>query len=179
MHGEIAMPEDDAGEPGQPSAPSPAGAASPALRAVALLEAAKGVLALALAAALHWLGPDAFRSALNTITGLLHLQAHGSSAWLARNITAQTLGVAAALVVMYGLLRLIEAAGLWHARAWASWLGAIGAAAYLPFELVALLRHPHWLTLAVLLVNLLVVWVLARDLWSRKRADRDLSLPQP
>ncbi|MGY0503684.1 DUF2127 domain-containing protein [Luteimonas sp. e5] len=139
------------------------------LRAVAMLEAAKGVLALLLAGALRWLGPDAFRSALQSVTELLHLQPHhGSSAWLVKAIDAGTLNLVAALVVLYGLLRLIEAAGLWRARAWASWLGAVGAAVYVPFEVVALLRHPHWLTLAILLVNLLVVWVLARDLYRRR-----------
>lgn len=42
-------------------------------------------------------------------------------------------------------------------------------ALYLPFDLFALARHPGWLSVMVLVVNLLVLWVLARDLMMRRR----------
>ena len=35
--------------------------------------------------------------------------------------------------------------GLWRAKAWASWLGCIAAALYLPFDIYALATHRHWL----------------------------------
>ena len=60
-------------------------------------------------------------------------------------------------------------AGLWRAKAWASWLGCIAAALYLPFDLYALALHRHWLEAVVVAINLLVVWVLARDLMVRRR----------
>ena len=50
-------------------------------------------------------------------------------------------------------MRLLEAWGLWRARAWASWLGCIGSAAYLPLEVDALYRHPGWPTAALLVVQ--------------------------
>ncbi len=65
-------------------------------------------------------------------------------------------------------MRLLEAWGLWRARAWASWLGCIGSAAYLPLEVDALYRHPGWPTAALLVVNLVIVWVLWRDIRRRK-----------
>ena len=71
-------------------------------------------------------------------------------------------------IAVYGLLRLLEAWGLWRARAWASWLGCVSAALYLPFELHALIRHPGWLALSVLAVNQVVVAVLGRDLLRRR-----------
>ena len=43
------------------------------------------------------------------------------------------------------------------------------AALYLPFDGYALLRHPGWPALIVFTLNLLVVWVLARDLAKRRR----------
>ena len=77
--------------------------------------------------------------------------------------------LAAAIVLAYGLLRLLEAWGLWRVKAWASWLGCVSAAIYLPFDVYALFHHPGWLSSAVLVVNLIVVAVLARDLVKRRR----------
>ena len=53
-------------------------------------------------------------------------------------------------------------------KAWASWLGCIAATLYLPLDLYALWRHPGWPAIAVLAINLLVVWVLARDIRRRR-----------
>jgi uncharacterized membrane protein (DUF2068 family) len=39
---------------------------------------------------------------------------------------------------------------------------------YLPFDAYALFNHPGWLSVTVLVVNLVVVWVLARDLFKRR-----------
>ena len=68
----------------------------------------------------------------------------------------------------YGLLHLLEAWGLWRARGWASWLGCVTAALYLPLDLYALWRHPGWPALLVLAINVVVVWVLARDILRRR-----------
>ena len=69
----------------------------------------------------------------------------------------------------YGLLHLFEAWGLWRAKAWASWLGCLAAALYLPLDLYALWHaSAAGPRLAVLAINLLVVWVLARDIRRRR-----------
>jgi len=68
----------------------------------------------------------------------------------------------------YAVLHLIEAWGLWRDKAWASWVGCIAAAIYLPFDIYALVRHPGWVSVAVLAINVLIVWVLARDLVKRR-----------
>ena len=57
---------------------------------------------------------------------------------------------------------------LWRDKAWASWLGCLAAALYLPFDGYALLHHPGWPALIVFVINLLVVGVLARDLAKRR-----------
>jgi hypothetical protein len=49
--------------------------------------------------------------------------------------------LAAAVAALYGIVHLVEGWGLWRAKAWASWLGCITAALYLPFDIYAL-RHP-------------------------------------
>ena len=144
--------------------------AHPGLYAIAVFEAAKGVIALLAAAGLAWAGPLALQQAVDGLAVKLHLNpSHGPVASLLRGINPESLGVAIAVTLAYALMRFIEAWGLWRAKAWGSWLGCIGAAVYLPFELYALVSHPGWLEASVLAVNLLVVWVLGRDLARRRQ----------
>lgn len=139
------------------------------LRAIALFEAAKGALALVAAAALTAVGPDALKHALTGAMSALHLlDADGGRPSLLDRITVETVDIATAIIVVYGIMRLIEGWGLWRHRIWASWLGCIGAALYLPFEVYALWRQPDWLTWGVFLVNLVIVVVLARDIARRR-----------
>ncbi len=90
-------------------------------------------------------------------------------AWLAKAINPEAVHLAAAVAALYAIVHLVEGWGLWRAKAWASWLGCIAAALYLPFDLYALALHRHWLEAVVVAINLLVVWVLARDLMVRRR----------
>jgi uncharacterized membrane protein (DUF2068 family) len=140
------------------------------LRAIALFEAGKGVLALGGAAALVAVGPVVLKQTIAALlTGLHLMEAGGTRPSLLDHITTETVDVAVLAILVYAIMRLIEGWGLWRHRAWASWLGCIGAAAYVPFEIYALWRHPDWLTWAVLLLNLLIVAVLARDIARRRR----------
>jgi uncharacterized membrane protein (DUF2068 family) len=71
------------------------------------------------------------------------------------------------LVVVYALVRFIEAYGLWRARRWAEWLAAVSGAIYVPFELYELSRGLSWLKLAALTANLAVVAFMLLSLRSR------------
>lgn len=144
--------------------------AHPGLHAIAIVEAVKGTLALLAASGLELLGPAPLQHALQTLIARFQLDpAHGAMAWLAQAINPGAVHLAAGVALLYGLVHLVEGWGLWRAKAWASWLGCIAAAAYLPFDLYAFAIHRHWLEAVVVLVNLLVVWVLARDLFVRRR----------
>ena len=144
--------------------------AHPGLHAIALFEAGKGVAAVLVALALAWTGPASLQHVIHAFAVKLHLNpAHGVLASVSRTINPESVGVAIAVASVYALIRFIEAWGLWHARAWGSWLGCIGAAVYLPIELYAMLTHPGILEASILLINLVVVWVLARDLLKRRR----------
>lgn len=144
--------------------------AHPGLHAVAVFEAGKGVLALLAASGLEILGPAPLRRWLHGLVEHFQLNPdHGALAALSQALNPDSVHLAAALVFLYAAMRFVEAWGLWRVRTWASWLGCIGAAVYLPFDLYALVAHPGWLSTAVLAVNLLVVWVLARDLVKRRR----------
>ncbi len=144
--------------------------AHPGLHLIALVEGAKGLLALLGASGLEIVGPDALQRWVALLIAKFQFSPdHGPFAWLLRSINPESVHLAAAAIALYGALHLVEAFGLWRARAWASWLGCVTASLYVPFEVNALLRHPGWLEVAVLAINLVVVWVLARDLMRRRR----------
>lgn len=142
----------------------------PGLHAIALVEATKGLLALLAASGLELLGPAPLQRWVHELIARFQLDPdHGAMAWLAGTINPDSVHLAAAVAAAYGIVHLIEGWGLWKARAWASWLGCVTAAAYLPFDVYALVRHPGWLSGAVVALNLLVVGVLGRDLVVRRR----------
>lgn len=144
--------------------------AHPGLHAIAMVEMAKGALALIAASGLEIMGPAPLQRALQAMIQHFQLDpATGITAWLAGVLNPTGIHIAAAIAAAYGLLHLIEGWGLWRAKAWASWLGCLSAAAYLPFDITAFLHHRHWLEAVAVAINLLVVWVLARDLFKRRR----------
>lgn len=145
-----------------------------AVRAVALVEAAKGVLVLLAASGL---------------LGLLHHDVHALAATLIRhahlnpasgyprifldaaaNLDDPHLLRLAAGAAAYAVLRLVEAWGLVRGRAWAEMLAAASGAVYLPFELAGLMREVTWHGLLLLGVNLLVVALMLAALARRRRA---------
>jgi uncharacterized membrane protein (DUF2068 family) len=145
--------------------------AHPGLHAIAVIELIKSVLALLAASGLEILGPAPIRSFIHRLIELLQFDAHHSAlAMFARKVNPESVHLAAAVVGAYGILHLIEAWGLWRAKAWASWMGCIAAAVYLPFEFYALISNPGWIALTVVVINLTIVWVLARDVWRRHTA---------
>ena len=144
--------------------------AHPGLHAIAIVEAVKGLLALLGASGLELIGPAPLKRWTTELIARFQFDpGRGVFAWLEQSIDPDSVHLAAALIGMYGVIHLAEAWGLWRAKAWASWLGCLAAAVYVPFELRAVVRHPGWIGFAVLAINLLVVWVLARDLFKRRR----------
>lgn len=159
------MPRDAPKDPGR--------RAHPGLHAIALVEMGKGVLALLAAGAVATLGAARIDDAIDRLAALSHFDAiHRALSAVARDIDPASVHLVVAAAVAYGALRLVEGWGLWRARAWASWLGAVSVAIYLPFDLYASVRHPGWIAFVVLAVNLAVLWILARDLLGRRDAPR-------
>lgn len=143
--------------------------AHPGLHVIAVIELVKGVLAIIAASGLELIGPVPLQRWIQQLIQFFQLDPeHGAMAWLAQAISPHSVHFAAAAVLAYGIIHSVEAWGLWRAKRWASWLGCLAAAIYLPFDLYALLRHPGWISLAVVAINVLVVWVLARDLVKRR-----------
>jgi uncharacterized membrane protein (DUF2068 family) len=146
------------------------------LRAVALFEAFKGTLALLAAGGLFYFIPHDLRHIALELVGRLHLNPGKSYPNVFSRILEDTsnaqLWLIGCLVVVYALVRFIEAYGLWRARRWAEWLAAASGAIYVPFELYELSRGFSWLKLAALAANLAVVAFMVLSLRSRSTGPR-------
>jgi uncharacterized membrane protein (DUF2068 family) len=130
------------------------------LRAVASLEASKGVLVLVLLVALlavhnriedyaedllYHLHVDFDRNfAQRFLRGASRLS--DSPLW--------TVGIAATL---YAIVRFIEAWGLWNRRVWAEWFALLSGALYLPWEMMKVVERATWEHLAILCSNVIIV----------------------
>jgi uncharacterized membrane protein (DUF2068 family) len=142
------------------------------VRAVALLEAAKGTLViLAGFGALSLVHRDVQRFA-GRLVAHLHLNPakHYPQIFLdaAAHLTDARLWMLAAFGATYGLVRLVEAYGLWLGRRWAEWLAAVSGAIYVPFEIYEMFHRVTWISLGALVVNLLVVGLMIHALFRRR-----------
>ena len=145
-----------------------------ALRAIALFEAAKGVLALAGSIGLLSLLHHDLRHLALEMIGLfpfvLPQHEQGMLLHYADLLNHMNPSTLIALTVAYVSIRALEAFGLWRDYAWAEWLGALSGGIYIPLELSHLLRDPGIINAAVLLINVLIVAFLGAQLWLRRRA---------
>ena len=141
------------------------------VRAVAVLEASKGLLALLVAIGLHaYAGQNLSFLAIDLVTHLhLNPASHYPSIFIAAigsisqtSLTLMALGAAA-----YTLVRFIEAYGLWHNLRWTQWFALVSGAIYLPFELYEMVHHFSLLSVIVLLINLAIVLYMFRVLFPR------------
>jgi uncharacterized membrane protein (DUF2068 family) len=143
--------------------------AHPGLHVIALIEAIKGLLAVIAASGLAILGPAPLQRWVHLLIARFQLDPeHGALALFASRISPVAVHWAAFAVVAYGVLHIVEAWGLWRAKVWASWLGCLAAALYLPLDLFAMWKHPGIAAVIVLSINVIVVWVLARDIARRR-----------
>ena len=149
-----------------------------ALRGVAILELAKGLVVLLVGfGVVSLLHRDAWDAAENSLR-ILHVspERHYAQIFLnlADNVTDAKLWAVAACAAAYSTLRFIEAYGLWHARAWAQWFALVAGALYLPFEMYELVQRPSLLHAGILLVNLgIVLYMLFLRLSGREKVEGD------
>jgi uncharacterized membrane protein (DUF2068 family) len=73
------------------------------------------------------------------------------------HLHASELRVAALFAFGYGLLELVEGAGLWLDQLWAEYLTVVATSLLIPLELYELVRHPTALKAGGLAVNVLIV----------------------
>lgn len=143
------------------------------LRSIAILEASKGVAIVALCVFLLSLLNQDLSSVVDRVTEALRLNPDSRVAdWLyrlAERTTGHGIWTAASVMLAYSTVRFVEAYGLWNARHWAEWFAVISGALYVPFEVYALVSHPEWKRLALLIGNLLLVFYLTSILLENRR----------
>ena len=149
--------------------------ASGSLRAVALFEAAKGVLTLLAGFGLLTLLHRNVEAVAATIIRALHLHPEGHYPALfltyAEGVTDARVWGIFLLGIAYSLVRFTEAYGLWHERPWAEWFGTLAGSIYIPFELYELSLGISLIKMTVLLINILVIWVIALNIQRRLRQN--------
>ncbi|MGC4077305.1 MAG: DUF2127 domain-containing protein [Rubrivivax sp.] len=153
--------------------PSPS-TARRAIRTIAAIEAAKGLVVLLAATGLLSLVHADLGALAARLVRYSHLNpaSHYPQILIdaASHLQTPRLLWLAAGAIAYSLLRLVEAWGLYRERAWAEWLAAGGGAIYVPIELVEVLHKPTALGVGVMAANIAVVAVMVMALRARRAA---------
>ena len=139
----------------------PRGSHVAGLRAVALLEILKGILAMAGAVGLFTLRHKDIGDVVENLVESLHLNpAHRLVQALitaADRVGEKKILAMICVGAAYAIIRFVEAYGLWNGRAWAEWFAILSGSAYLPWEIIEVIKHHNRFRWAVLIVNILVV----------------------
>lgn len=143
------------------------------LRAIALFEAAKGLLVLISGSGLLLLVHRDAQAIAERFLAHMHLNPAGRYPHIflqiATGATPGRLRLWALGAALYAILRFVEAVGLWHARRWAEWFGVATGLLYVPFEVLSFIRRPSIEAVLALTVSLGVVLFLSL----RLRAHRE------
>jgi uncharacterized membrane protein (DUF2068 family) len=141
------------------------------LQLIALFEALKGFVVLALAfGLLSFLAHDNEAYA-EQIIRRLHLDpgqhyAHMFIRAMADEPDSQ-LVVWALFAAFYAAVRFAEGYGLWHSKRWAEWFAAFSGGIYIPIEIYELFRRATWIKVSALVINIAIVvymvWLLTES----------------
>ena len=131
------------------------------LRAVAIFEAAKGVLIVLLGLGLLSLLHKDFEAAAENMLFRLHISAehrvgHAIVNAASKLTDARLWGIAAAAVFDAGV-RFVAAWGLWNRRVWAEWFVLLSGALYLPLEIMKLAERVNWPHIVIFVGNVAIL----------------------
>lgn len=131
-----------------------------ALRAIATLEALKGIAVLLLGIALIFVHKHV-EDYTESLLFHLHIDvdrrfghALMSAAMKLTDVRLLTILLAA---TSYATVRFIEGWGLWHRRVWAEWFALLSGALYLPWEILRITERPDWERVGVLVINIVII----------------------
>ena len=142
------------------------------VRAIAVLEATKGLLVVVAGFALLATFHTGAQQVAEELVRHLHLNPAKTTPrvfiQLIDDLFNQQLWLLAAFAGVYSAARFVEAYGLWRGRRWAEWFAVASGGFYVPFEIYELFRGVSGLKLATLFVNLIIVAYMAFVLWASK-----------
>ena len=155
----------------------PADTGHEGLRAVALLEASKGCVALFVGLGIHALVGHNVRQVAEELFNHLHLNpsSHYPAMIISRlgALSEFSLNAIAVTSAIYALVRFVEAYGLWHKLKWTEWFALVSGAIYLPFEIYEFIFNRSAIGTGILLLNIWIVWYMCRVLTSGQPAKVD------
>src|SRR5208337_461028 len=117
------------------------------LRVVALFEAAKGLLVVLVGFGLLAFIHKDLHSAAEQLVRHFHLNpaSHYPEIFIdAVRKTDRHLWAMAFSALLYSVVRVVEACGLWHQRQWAEWFGLLTGSIYIPIEVFEIIRGVTW-----------------------------------
>ncbi|MGR6861760.1 DUF2127 domain-containing protein [Aliivibrio salmonicida] len=144
------------------------------LRAVAALEASKGIMSLLVAFGIHTLAGHNLRHLAELIVSRLHLNpaSHLPSVFIdaASGLTDAKIMLFTIGAVVYSIIRLVEAYGLWRAQVWTEWFALVSGAIYIPFEVYEIIFRTSILGFAAFIINIIVVGYMTSVILDRKKS---------
>lgn len=157
------------------------------LRGIAIFEAGKGLLALGAGFLLLTLRHKDYKIEALRLLRFLHINPgrHVAQGLLrfAGNMTDHKLWLFFIGVLVYVVIRFVEAGGLWLEKEWAEWFALLSGSMYLPWEIWELARHADGWKWAVFVGNvaivLYLVWLRITIHRERKRTATHKPLEEP
>jgi uncharacterized membrane protein (DUF2068 family) len=144
-----------------------------AVRIIAFVEAAKGIIVLLAATGILAFIHADWNELAARLVRLSHLNPASKYPHIfldaVSHLQEPRLLWLAAGAAAYSLVRFVEAYGLYRERTWAEWLALIASGLFIPAEINEVIRRPSLLTIAVLVINVAIVVVMAHALWQRRR----------
>ncbi len=146
---------------------------SDGVRAIALVEAAKGALVLLAGVGAFTLVHRDVQEVAERVVRLFHLNpaSHYPQIFLdaAARVDDGRILALAALAFLYASVRMVEAFGLWNEKRWAEWFAALSGGVYVPLEIYEVWERASWPRVGLLGINLAIVGYMALTLWRTRR----------
>lgn len=137
---------------------------APTLYFIVAIKLLKGTVALLLALGVHSLRDASLPDLFQKLLEFLHLDPEkkffADLADRVAEITPTNLHWVVIFSVAYGLFMLLQAGGLVFRVGWIVWLVIGESAFFVPVEVFEIVHRPSWLKVAVLMVNVFIVWYL-------------------
>jgi len=140
---------------------------APTLYAIIAIKLVKGLLLLLLAAGVYRLSDNDLPEEFRQVLQFLHFDPEEK---FFADLTRQIAGISTASMVwlaggtgLYSLFSLVEGTGLLFRISWAGWLAIGESAFFVPVEVLELVHKPSLTVLAVLLLNVVIVWYLFQN----------------
>ncbi len=144
------------------------------LKTIASLKAIRGSMAFTIGAGLIWAPTTKDQFIWEDYPALVELQSSSAFKtainWIISFTNEQIIAIGI-LAFSLGILRWVEAVGIWINKSWAEWLAILTGVIYIPFEINELLFRFTWLMLLILFMNILIVTYLMWVLHLKRQKD--------